>query len=221
MLAITGPGRSGTSVLALYCARMGYHPGGDWHEAVDAGMEHERVVKINDDFLSELKSSGSTERTLAAHGAEMRALDLAVVKDPRFTFHPAILRAWHVMRPDLKILLTYRKPEHAVASRQRNARMLHSDRAAPDRIRREFADIIETLMALDLPFELLLFPHFLGRYAQVQTAFERLGLTLDWEQGMQVWEQLVNQDKVHIKPQAEAAVESPRWKSIWNPFAKE
>lgn len=219
---ITGPGRSGTSVLALYCARMGYHPGGDWHDAVDAGMEHERVVKINDAFLSELRETGKTNRTLAECGEEMRGLDLAVVKDPRFTYHPAILRAWHLIRPDLRILLTYRKPEHSVASRQRSSRMLYADRAAPDRIRREFADIVETLMELDIPFELVLFPHFLGRYAQVHAALERLGLNLEHEKGVQVWEQLVNPEKVHFKPEADAAppTEMSRRKVRWNPFTR-
>ncbi len=224
MLVITGPGRSGTSVLALFCKEMGYDPGGAWHDPINAGLEYARVVQINDALLRETRETGVTTSTLAAHAGEMRALDLPVVKDPRFTFHPATLRAWHSIRPDLKVLLTYRKPEHSLASRQRSVKNLkYRDQTHPDRLRCSLADTIETLLELETPFEMLLFPHFLTRFNRVHAAFQNLGLSMDKTEAERVWSRVVDHDKVHFKPESSQAAEgstSTRRKARWNPFAK-
>ena len=118
MLVITGPGRSGTSVLSQFCASMGYCPGGEWCEEISAGLENPRVVNINNALYREARTSGCVERALEVHRDEMLSLDFAVVKDPRFTYHPAILRAWSFVRPDLKVLLTYRTPQDSIVVRQ-------------------------------------------------------------------------------------------------------
>jgi len=222
MLIITGPGRSGTSVLALFCQKMGYEPGGAWHESVDAGLEFPRVVEINDAMNRELRETGETTRTLAAHGEEMCALDFKVIKDPRFTFHPGVLRAWHTVRPDLSVLITYRKPEHCLASRQRSAKnLMVKDRTQADNIRRDLANTLEVLLELDIPYRLLLFPHFLDQYDRVRAAFEDLGLPIDPDTGAQAWSRIVNRDKVHFKAeQTGLAEEVARRKIGWNPFAR-
>lgn len=205
MLVITGPGRSGTSVLALFCQKLGYDPGGQWNASVDAGLEHPQVVTINDALLGELWETGKTEKTLAAHADTMRQLPFPVIKDPRFTFHPGILQAWRSVRDDLTVVLTYRKPEHSLASRQRKADQLqHPSKANPDTLRKDFANTIECLLELDVPFHLLLFPHFLEQYHTVQAALTELGLAIPEERGERVWRAIVNRKKVHFGSPAES-----------------
>lgn len=201
MIIITGPGRSGTSVLAQFCLQMGYHPGGSWYDCVDAGLEHPRVAAINDALYHEATKTGKVEQTLAQYREEMRSLDLAVVKDPRFTFHPAILRAWRSVRTDLKVLMTYRTPEHSLASRKRHARnLLHKDKAHPDILRRDFANVIETMLDQEIAFAMLLFPNFLNQYQKVYEAFRALGMEFDYAEGQAAWNSLVNMEKVHFRP---------------------
>jgi hypothetical protein len=223
MIVITGPGRSGTSVLAQFCLKMGHDPGGSWHDCVDAGMEHPRVAAINDALFLEVMRTGTVQKTLDAHREEMRSLDLVVVKDPRFSFHPAILRAWHSVRSDLKVLMTYRTPEHSIASRKRHARdLVHKHKAHPDVLRCDFANGIETMLDLELPFAILLFPNFLTQYQHVYAAFDMLGMPFDHAEGQEVWNTLVNMEKVHFRPataqQGEGAITAkPRREAGGNP----
>jgi len=200
MIIITGPGRSGTSVLAQFCLKMGYNPGGSWYDCVDAGMEHPRVAAINDALFLEVTRTGAVQKTLDEHREEMRSLDLTVVKDPRFTFHPAILRAWHSVHSDLKVLVTYRTPEHSIASRKRHASdLVHKHKRHPNVLRCDFANVIEAMLDLDIPFSILLFPNFLKQYAHVYEAFENLGMPFDHDAGQDVWNTLVNMEKVHVR----------------------
>ena len=59
MLVITGPGRSGTSALALFCRAIGCDPGGVWCDEVNAGLEDARVAAINDAMYREVRQTGS------------------------------------------------------------------------------------------------------------------------------------------------------------------
>jgi hypothetical protein len=199
MLIITGPGRSGTSVLALYCQKMGYDPGGEWCDVLNAGLEDRRVVTINDALLRELRQTGTARQALKCYGEQMRQLRAGVVKDPRFTFHPGVLSAWHSVRDDLSVMVTYRTPEHCCASRQRQRNFLSDRRSnSPDMIRHQIADSIETLLTLDIPFQMLLFPKFLEQFEQVYSGLRELGLELERNRAERVWYEVVDQNKVHI-----------------------
>lgn len=199
MLIITGPGRSGTSVLALFCRRMGFEPGGAWHESVDAGLEDEQIVRMNDAMLSEIGRTGKAVQTLETYRSAIQNIAHPVIKDPRFTFHPGLLRAWRSVRDDLRVLLTYRTPEHSLKSRKRLPGLLHKNQNTPDIIRRQFADCVETLLAENIPFRMLLFPKFLTQYDRIYTAFSDLGMTFDKAEGARIWESLVDPKKVHFK----------------------
>jgi hypothetical protein len=199
MLIITGPGRSGTSVLALFCKEMGFDPGGEWYDSVDAGLENERVVKINDALRREARETGGTAQSLRLYAEEIRQMRIDVIKDPRFTMHPALLRAWSSVRDDISVLVTYRHPEHCVASHQRRAKFVMERRGMqPDDIRCRMADCVETLLTLEIPFELVLFPEFLGQCDQVCDKLQTLGLEIDRPRAARVWAQVVDCDKVHI-----------------------
>lgn len=47
MIIITGPGRSGTSVLALLYKELGFDPGGTWHPGIRAGLENPEFWRLN------------------------------------------------------------------------------------------------------------------------------------------------------------------------------
>jgi hypothetical protein len=54
VILITGPGRSGTSVLAALYQELGYSPGGYWTAGVSAGLEASDVVEVNDAIARDL-----------------------------------------------------------------------------------------------------------------------------------------------------------------------
>ncbi len=212
MLIITGPGRSGTSLLALFCKEMGFDPGGTWHEFVDAGLEYPPVVRINTALQKDIAETGNTNASIAEQAQAITSLDFAVVKDPRFTYHPLIIRAWASLRDDLSVLVTYRRPEHAIASRERKAkdlmRGLDKNRSG-DNVRQELADTLEVLLDMQIPHRMILFPQMLDRYNEVYNAFNDLGLPFDKEHGKEVWSRIIRPDKVHFRPD-EKAQQAPR-----------
>lgn len=57
MIVITGPGRSGTSVLAQLYLELGFDPGGNWIKKVNAGLEHGEFWRLNNKIA---KAAGST-----------------------------------------------------------------------------------------------------------------------------------------------------------------
>ena len=54
MIVITGPGRSGTSVLAELYAQLGFDPGGEWYGELRAGREAHEVVVLNEAIMRDL-----------------------------------------------------------------------------------------------------------------------------------------------------------------------
>lgn len=47
MIVVTGPGRSGTSLVAQLYRELGFDPGGRWHADVRAGLEAREIVDLN------------------------------------------------------------------------------------------------------------------------------------------------------------------------------
>jgi hypothetical protein len=62
MMVITGPGRSGTSLVAQICRDLGLDPGGVWNPAARAGFEDREVVRANRDIIQDLGIRGSGRR---------------------------------------------------------------------------------------------------------------------------------------------------------------
>lgn len=67
MIIITGPGRSGTSVIARLYQELGFNPGGTWNTKVNAGLESPDVAAINDAIKKDLGIE-----TLLGTGAGLR-----------------------------------------------------------------------------------------------------------------------------------------------------
>src|SRR5271155_2443635 len=78
MIVITGPGRSGTSLLARLYGELGFDPGGRWEPAVHAGFEDREVVTVNLELARAMGVSIKERRggrTLEALGAGVRVTE--------------------------------------------------------------------------------------------------------------------------------------------------
>jgi hypothetical protein len=62
VIVITGPGRSGTSLLAMLYREMGFDPGGGWKPDVHAGLEATRFAQVNDELATALGTVASPRR---------------------------------------------------------------------------------------------------------------------------------------------------------------
>lgn len=69
MIVITGPGRSGTSVLASIYKELGFDPGGGWNPRVRAGLEHGDFWRLNNKIAKELRITMVHPRTGAGEQA--------------------------------------------------------------------------------------------------------------------------------------------------------
>jgi hypothetical protein len=54
MIVITGPGRSGTSIVTRLYVELGFDPGGDWKDEINAGLEAVDMSDLNDAVLDAL-----------------------------------------------------------------------------------------------------------------------------------------------------------------------
>ena len=52
MIVITGPGRSGTTFLAMLYRELGFDPGGRWNPLLNAGMEARQFSEFNNELGS-------------------------------------------------------------------------------------------------------------------------------------------------------------------------
>lgn len=100
MIVLTGPGRSGTSLLALLYHELGFDPGGRWNDEVRAGLEDERCVELNQAVLDGMGASPngrrgdvppavrSTLRRLVPQGMRQRARQRFRERTPQRTLPP-------------------------------------------------------------------------------------------------------------------------------------
>jgi hypothetical protein len=57
VIIVTGPGRSGTSVLAQLYQQLGFDPGGQWIPSVNAGFEHGDFWRLNNKLARDVGST--------------------------------------------------------------------------------------------------------------------------------------------------------------------
>jgi hypothetical protein len=200
MLVITGMGRSGTSVLAALCKQLGYDPGGDYVEGINAGLEDPAVVAVNEDVFRPAPAGGPL-------AGRVRAVRRVVVKDPRFILEAGRpLRVWWEHRQDLRVVLTGRDPEEVVRSRQAHPHwfgQVHDGEAGV--LRDDVAAAAGLMTDLGIPFRRLHFPDFLGEPAAVFEALRFGGLSFsDWR-AKRHWRKLVDPAKVRHSPGWSAA----------------
>src|SRR4051794_29269291 len=141
MIVITGPGRSGTSVLAQVYKELGFDPGGVWIERTSAGLEDPRFYSLNNRLAAQLgmtmlkrlpqaAAAGAGEKVsfqpadwelldgVVEHNREAilgLARETDVVKDPRFSW---LLPVWIAAgAPIDHVVITTRDINAMVASR--------------------------------------------------------------------------------------------------------
>lgn len=195
MLVVTGTGRSGTSALAGYLFRMDLPVGGKYNEKILGGYEHREVVTLNNKILNNEPFSQD----------EIKAVDLEVVKDPRF-FFPKVLREWLSVRDDLKFLLCFRAIDQTLQGAKRHPDHFFtnsasaSDEELKQRMRSKLANFMEKVLEKDIPYASLTFPNFLEQHDKVYEVVCRLlGKDLDVEKSRQVWSDWMDPDKVHYR----------------------
>src|SRR5438034_4901812 len=54
MIIVTGPGRSGTSLVAAVYRELGLDPGGTWYPEIRAGFEDPEVIEVNKRIIRDL-----------------------------------------------------------------------------------------------------------------------------------------------------------------------
>lgn len=200
LLVITGTGRCGTSFVAKVCRECGYDTGGTWDDAVDAGFEHPKVIKINE----QIWTNGAAGRELLA---AIRRIDARVIKDPRFVrFGSAVLSAWAAARNDLRFLLVRRPTDATVRSMLRDRKRFCTTPplpTAPDAMRRalenQILDFQRATRRLTVPVMEIEFPEILDQPLDLYHALARFGqLNIEREKFMAVFQRVRDRSKVHF-----------------------
>jgi len=208
MLVITGMGRSGTSVLAALCQRLGFDPGGAHVEGINAGLEDPDVVAVNAEILGLAAGTGAGGgRTSRRIGSFRRG----VIKDPRFILDGgAALRVWWQQRQDLRVLLTVRDPEEVVRSRQAHPHWFGpiADEVAQE-LREDVAGTVGLMTSLGIPFRCLRFPEFLAQPEQVFDGLRFGGLSFRDGRAREQWRRLIDYSKVRHSPRWQEAAAAP------------
>jgi hypothetical protein len=69
MIIITGPGRAGTTFLAMLYRELGFDPGGRWNPLFNAGMEAREFRQLNSQLNETLGTVGEPRRGQIRFGA--------------------------------------------------------------------------------------------------------------------------------------------------------
>ena len=189
MLVITGIGRTGTSVLALWLRNCGIPINGAWIGAHEAGIEDVQASSLNESIDAGL-SDDDAIRTIK----EVRA---TVLKDPRFTMNATRkIRLWACGQPNMKVILTHRNPSDAVASRARRE-LFYWD--SPLHAQLAFAETVMALEQNEVPWRLLMFPQFLMEFPAVFAIFQAMlgGAMPSADVARDAWEATIDLDCVH------------------------
>jgi hypothetical protein len=162
---ITGVGRCGTSMLMEYCKRIGLNVGGlNWLKQYDAGNESHEAIEINQYLLKNGLNQSMADR--------IKAIDLAVIKDPRFLVDPKLIEMWWYCRKDIELVYLTRNPFDIVDSQKRKPTMnTPSYRCFPDLIVEHETKFIEKIQILGIPYATLVYPDFLKQYGRVNSIF--------------------------------------------------
>jgi len=220
VIIITGLGRCGTSLLAKFFHEMEFNLGNQisWNEDMRAGYEFAPAYAINRDLYTDFIDPGKDidldERIdcpywgYASYRERIFRFDkddiperhqggkIEVIKDPRFTWSPLLIRSWRKVRSDLKLIICHRNTQEIWMSRKylgekyydpKHERMLN-----PDIYKIDFNDFLTEVMRLDIPFELLFFPNFLTNLEKVLTACKRLDISIDKVKARFVWGNMID-----------------------------
>jgi hypothetical protein len=223
MIVITGPGRSGTSVLAAVYKELGFDPGGTWVERTSAGLEDPRFFSLNNRVAAQLgmtmlkrlpKAAAAAPdeevtfqparwellEEVVAHNREAMlelARETEVVKDPRFSY---LLPVWLAAGAAIgHVVITTRAMEAMVASRLAAKQTELSPSEVRNSLTYAIGVISTTVIDHEIPHTWLRFPDFLEDHAALYDVlpFPR---PVERERFTEVAARLFDRDKVHDWP---------------------
>lgn len=194
-LIITGFARSGTSLLTKFLHDLGYDTGGDWSEELNAGYEDEQTQKI----VTTFQNNPFSEDLILFLEKEIERVDKIVVKHPRFLMNPELIRIWAYIYPETSVLVTYREPYHALESKKSQGNLGYYTNFSPSEMDKKFHDFIDILINLKVKHHILYFPNFIENYNEVYHSIHSLGIFFNKEKGYQIWNDIVDLNKVHFK----------------------
>lgn len=230
MLIITGTGRCGSSVSVKLLKSIGYGIGNllSYDEGLRAGLEFAPAYAINrdlyNDFISKNREIDLDKETELPYwgkisyrerilridrddisGRPQGKIDL--IKDPRFTWHPDLIKIWFNVRKDLKLLILYRSPEQVVASRQF---VIDSDNkwknfedpkrgSNYEEMEDDLVKFMDQVSKIGIEFEYLVYPDFLIDLNLLYSSISNLGYNnnLTFEECLMKWKDIVDLSLVH------------------------
>jgi len=184
MLIVTGLGRCGTSLTMKVLQDLNFNLGVNvsWVDEINAGLELGSVHMINQEmYLTYTKNGleiqlddestfnhwkGKTFRYIIKNfDRDNRQGDFVdVIKDPRLTWHPDLIKAWWEVRKDIKLLILHRDPNQIIKSRFRlNERYQDPKIGRMENVNMfkiDFSDFLVEVLRLDIPFKLVFYPNF-------------------------------------------------------------
>lgn len=223
MLIITGLGRCGTSFLAKVLMAMNYKTGKNinWHDSVDAGYELSTVHSLNHDLYQQIEKTGEInvnkiclggywgeggygytyKQAMANFDKDAKQGPIHFVKDPRFMWHPEIIRAWWRVRKDLRYMVLHRDFTDVMMSRRRLPPQYDDPKRGSKSVtpfKEDFADCITEMLKLKIPFEIQMFPNYLYDAKLLFQSIRKLGLQTCPIEGNKMVQEMRDLDKVHF-----------------------
>jgi hypothetical protein len=224
MLVITGLGRCGTSFLAKVLLAMNYRGGKNmhWHGNVNAGYELSTVYSLNHDMyfvhlhhhkrinldmicLGDYWGEGGYGYTYreAIQNFDKDPIQGPVqfIKDPRFMWHPEIIKAWWSVRKDLRFMILHRNFEDVRQSRSVLPEEYDDSKRGSKSVipyKEDFADCITAMLDMGIPFKIQMFPNYLYDATPLFKDIKSLGLQTCHIEGNRLVQEMRDLDKVHF-----------------------
>jgi len=196
MIIITGLGRCGTTLMAKWFKEMGFEMGVrmNYHEEYRAGMELTLAYSISRDMYTdyicpygEVRLDDPVEDAYWGVNSTIRKRihglydtpetgKIEVFKDPRITWDPLIIRAWHEVIPkDIQLIICHRdfdqiRLSREVTSRQSDDNFLDpKGRKITEEFQIDFANFMTEVYRLKIPHHVFMFPDFLMDFEEMYT----------------------------------------------------
>lgn len=232
MIIITGLGRCGTSFFLNIFKECGFGVGSSlhWNEKVNAGLELAPAYAISrdmyDDYLKEGKDIDLDEKIMDQYWdkeisfrekilmidngtpQEREEGKIEVIKDPRITWHPKIIKSWWEVRKDIKLIILHRDPEDIIKSREKyglsgyGSNELFQDPKRDknlDEFKIDFSDFITEVMKLEIPHLLMFYPNFMSYNPHIiySKLYNTLGINMERRKDfMRIWSDMLDKTKI-------------------------
>ncbi len=224
MLVITGLGRCGTSFLAKVLIAMNYKTGKNinWHESVNAGLELSTVHTLNHDmYFEQIRKDGRValnriclgdywgkggyeytyQQAIQNFDKDPKQGPVNFIKDPRFMWHPEIIKAWWRTRKDLRFMILHRDFEDIRQSRARLPEQYDDPKRGSKSVtpyKEDFADCVTAMTDMRIPYKIQMFPKYLYDAKPLFRDLKALGLQVCNIEGNKMVQEMRDLNKVHF-----------------------